>query len=145
MGDLHSRADELHRDHTVFVYCRSGRRSQLAKKKLLSLGYTDVRSVHGGFAAWEQAGLPVEKDDKQPWALERQVRFAAGSLVLIGALVSVLVWQPAIWLSAFVGAGLVFAAVTDTCGMAMLLAKMPWNRMPECSPRSADAVTGARS
>jgi hypothetical protein len=77
--------------------------------------------------AWEQAGLPLENDEHAPWALERQVRLAAGSLVLAGLGLS-LVWPAAVALSWFVATGLVFAAVTDWCGMGLLLARMPWNR-----------------
>jgi hypothetical protein len=77
--------------------------------------------------AWEQAGFPLEKDQRAPWELERQVRFAAGLLVLAGLGLS-LVWPAAIALSWFVAAGLVFAAVTGWCGMALLLARMPWNK-----------------
>ena len=85
-------------------------------------------NVAGGFEAWKKAALPFEKDENAPWALERQVRFVAGSLVLIGVLLSVFVHPYFIGLSGFVGAGLVFAAATDTCAMGMVLLKMPWNR-----------------
>ena len=76
---------------------------------------------------WEQAGLQLERDARAPWALDRQVRFAAGLLVLAG-LALAHIWPPAIALAWFVAAGQVFAAVTDWCGMGLLLAKMPWNR-----------------
>ena len=69
---------------------------------------------------------------KSIW-LERQVRIAAGSLVVLGALLGWLVHPAFVGLSAFVGAGLVFAGVTDTCGMGMVLARMPWNRDQEAS------------
>ena len=72
------------------------------------------------------AGLPVVRG-KKAISLERQVRIAAGSLVLVGAIGS-LWFSPLIWLSAFIGAGLVFAGVTDTCGMGLILARMPWNQ-----------------
>jgi len=72
--------------------------------------------------------LPVEKDAWTPWALERQVRVAAGSLVLLGVSLGHFVHPLFLGLSAFVGAGLVFAGVTDWCGMGMLLARAPWNR-----------------
>jgi rhodanese-related sulfurtransferase len=100
----------------------------------VALGFDQVQQLDGGLTAWEQAGFPLEKDDRAPWALERhelgttvQVRLAAGLLVLAGLSLS-LVWPSAIGLSRFVGAGLLFAAVRDWCGMGLLLAKMPWNR-----------------
>ena len=112
----------------VYVICRSGNRSKMACDKLIKTGI-NVVNVEGGVAAWEQAGLPVERGQKA-MSLERQVRIAAGSLVLLGVVLAVATGIP--WflgISAFVGAGLVFAGVTDTCGMGMLLARMPWNRV----------------
>lgn len=127
LGDIGRRAGELNRDLPVICVCRSGKRSAQAAEKLAALGFVQVRQLEGGLLAWERAGLPLEKDARAPWALERQVRFAAGLLVLAGLGLS-LVWPPAVGLSWFVGAGLVFAALTDWCGMGLLLAKMPWNR-----------------
>ena len=127
LAELEQRAGELERDKPVVCLCRSGQRSGLAVRKLAALGFRQVSQLDGGLMAWEQAGLPLERDAQAPWALERQVRFAAGLLVLIGLSLS-LVWQPAIALVWFVGGGLVFAAITDWCGMGLLLAKMPWNR-----------------
>ena len=85
--------------------------------------------MEGGTLACEAANLPVVRGQKAI-SLERQVRIAAGSLVLIGAILGF--WVDPYWiaLAAFVGAGLIFAGITDTCGMAMLLARMPWNQVP---------------
>lgn len=126
LGEVERRAAELDRARTVVCVCRSGKRSAQAAEKLAALGFTHVQQLDGGLLAWEQAGLPLEKDAHAPWALERQVRFAAGLLVLTGLGLS-LIWPVAIGMSWFVGAGLVFAAATDWCGMGLLLAKMPWN------------------
>ncbi|MAT71270.1 MAG: sulfurtransferase [Planctomycetaceae bacterium] len=112
---------------TTYVICRSGSRAEKACEKLLGGGCGNVTNVEGGTQAWEAAGLPVVRG-KKTISLERQVRIAAGSLVLIGALLSWFYMPAFVWLSAFVGAGLVFAGVTDTCGMGMMLAKMPWNQ-----------------
>ncbi len=111
----------------LYVICRSGGRGKQACEKFLKAGYPNVINVEGGTLACEQAGLAMIRS-KGTISLERQVRIAAGSLVLLGALLSWLVHPAFIVLSAFVGAGLVFAGITDTCGMAMLLARMPWNR-----------------
>jgi rhodanese-related sulfurtransferase len=127
LGELQRRAAELDRSRPVVCVCRSGKRSAQAVEKLVALGFDEVHQLDGGLMAWEQAGLPLEKDKREQWALERQVRLAAGSLVLAGLSFS-LVWPPAIGLSWFVATGLVFAAVTDWCGMGLLLARMPWNR-----------------
>ena len=115
---------------TLYVICRSGGRGKQACEKFLKAGFTNVVNVEGGTLACEQAGLPVVRG-KKTISLERQVRIAAGSLVLLGAVLSWLVHPAFIGLSAFVGAGLVFAGVTDTCGMGLLLARMPWNRANE--------------
>jgi rhodanese-related sulfurtransferase len=142
LGELEKRAAELDPTKPVYVICRTGRRSVEAQKRLKALGFADVINVVGGFEAWKKAGLPFERDENAPWSLERQVRFAAGSLVLIGILLAVLIHPYFVWLSAFIGAGLVFAAVTDTCAMGMLLAKMPWNKPAagscECGCKAAD-------
>lgn len=111
----------------LYVVCRSGSRGKQACEKFQQAGYLNVVNVEGGTQACEQAGLPVVRG-KKAIALERQVRIAAGSLVLTGAILGWLVHPGFIGLSAFIGAGLVFSGVTDTCGMALLLGKMPWNR-----------------
>jgi rhodanese-related sulfurtransferase len=141
LGAIEKRHNEIDRDAAVFLICRSGRRSAEAQVKLSALGFPDVRNVRGGFEAWQAAGLPVERDPGAVWSLERQVRFAAGSLVFLGVLLAIFVHSYFIALPAFIGAGLVFAAVTDTCGMAMALAKMPWNKgsgaVCDAAPRRA--------
>jgi len=111
----------------LYVICRAGGRGQQACEQLQAAGLAHVVNVAGGTLAWEQAGLPVIRG-KKFISLERQVRIAAGSLVLIGSLLGAFVHLYWIGLSAFVGAGLVFAGLTDTCGMGMLLARMPWNQ-----------------
>lgn len=128
LGEIEKRANEFNRSQEIFVICRTGRRSAEAQKKLKTLGFETVVNVAGGFEAWKSEKLPFERDEKAPWALERQVRFAAGLLVLVGVLLSVFVHPYFVWLAGFIGAGLVFAAATDTCAMGMLIAKMPWNR-----------------
>ncbi|MFM8497302.1 MAG: rhodanese-like domain-containing protein [Planctomycetia bacterium] len=118
----------------VYFVCKSGTRSQKACEKLLAAGLKDVVSVEGGTAACEAAGVPVVRGRKV-MSLERQVRIAAGALVAIGAALAAFGPEaPVNWqaigagLAGFVGCGLVFAGLTDTCGMAMLIARMPWNQ-----------------
>ena len=119
-------------DGPAYFVCKSGGRSQKACEKLLAAGLKDVISVEGGTAACEAAGVPVVRGRKA-MSLERQVRIAAGALVAVGAALAAfgpdLMWQRiGAGLAGFVGCGLVFAGVTDTCGMAMLIARMPWNQ-----------------
>lgn len=127
----------------VYVICRSGGRGKLACEKLMAAGVANVVNVEGGTAAWEAAGLPVVRG-KKAMSLERQVRIAAGSLVLLGGILALAVHPYLVGLSIFVGAGLVFAGVTDTCGMGMMLARMPWNRgAPACATRPAAPASAA--
>ena len=115
------------RDQELFLICQSGGRSMKVCQKLEDAGFEKVTNVEGGTSAWQSAGLPVV-EGKRRMSLERQVRIAAGSLVVIGAAIGQFVHPAGFGLSAFIGAGLVFAGVTDTCGMGMMIAKMPWNR-----------------
>jgi len=119
----------------LFLICKSGSRSTKAAQRFIDAGIENVVSVDGGTAAWDQAGLPVKRG-KKAISLERQVRIAAGFLTLLGAVLGYFVNPAFIGLSAFIGAGLMFAGITDTCGMGMMLAKMPWNQCsdgPSCS------------
>jgi len=118
------------RDEPIYVLCRSGSRGRQACEKFLAAGFTNIINVEGGTLACVEVGLPVVRG-KRAMSLERQVRIAAGSLVVMGVLLGWLVHPALLGLSAFVGAGLIFAGVTDTCGMGMLLARMPWNQVKE--------------
>jgi rhodanese-related sulfurtransferase len=113
--------------HPLYVICRSGNRAKQACEQLIAAGL-NVVNVEGGTLAWDAAGLPVVRG-KKAISLERQVRIAAGFLVLVGAVLAMTVHPYFAGLSAFVGAGLMFAGITDTCGMGMLLARMPWNQV----------------
>ena len=115
------------KEHEIHVICQSGGRSMKVSQKLDAAGFTNIVNVEGGTSAWHTAGLPVS-EGKKAMSLERQVRIAAGSLVVLGVAVGQFVHPGGFGLSAFIGAGLVFAGVTDTCGMGMMIAKMPWNR-----------------
>src|SRR5262245_61588432 len=111
----------------LYVICRSGSRGKQACEKLSAAGLK-VMNVEGGTLAWEAAGLPVARG-KKAISLERQVRIVAGFLVLVGAILAIAVHRYFAGLCAFIGAGLMVAGITDTCGMAMLLTRMPWNQV----------------
>ena len=115
------------RDKSLVVLCQGGGRSTQACEILAKAGFTKVFNLSGGTKAWTDAGLPTSGDAGGSMSIERQVRIVAGALVVIGGLGSVLLNPALIWLSIFVGGGLVFAGVTDTCGMAFVLARAPWN------------------
>lgn len=114
-------------DEPLYVICQSGGRSRQAAEAFHKAGYTNVVSVEGGTKAWAAAGLPVVHGPKAI-SLERQVRIAAGSLVALGTALGAFVHPGFLGLPAFIGVGLVFAGITDTCGMGMVIARMPWNR-----------------
>jgi len=114
-------------DQPLYVICQSGGRGRQACAMLRAAGTDNVVNVEGGTSSCVQAGLPVIRGGKTI-SLERQVRIAAGSLVMLGTALGFFVRPGILLLPAFVGAGLVFAGITDTCGMGLLLARMPWNR-----------------
>jgi rhodanese-related sulfurtransferase len=121
---------DLPRGPLVLV-CQSGNRSRQGCAQLLERGSADqpVADLAGGLPAWEQAGLPLRRLPNAPLPLMRQVQIAAGTLVLLGLILSHAVAPAWIALTWFVGAGLVFAGISGFCGMARLLAAMPWNRV----------------
>jgi rhodanese-related sulfurtransferase len=120
-------------DKAVVFHCRTGNRTAANAGALLARNCPEAYALAGGLEAWKAAGLPTEIDRRAPIEMFRQVQIAAGSLVLAGLVLALLVspWFAA--LSAFVGAGLVFAGISGTCGMARLLGIMPWNRSPAAS------------
>lgn len=139
LDELDPKALGVEPGEPVFVVCQKGGRGAKACEKLLAAGFAHVTNVEGGTLACVEAGVPVVRGRKAI-SLERQVRIAAGSLVLLGTGMSFV--HPAfIGIAMFVGGGLVFAGVTDTCGMGMLLARMPWNRR---KPSAACAVAQSK-
>lgn len=112
----------------VIFHCRSGARTAANAQRLAAATPCEAYILAGGLEAWKKAGLPVTVDTRQPIEIMRQVQIAAGSLVLAGVALGVWVAPAFLALSAFVGAGLIFAGATGWCGMAKLLAVMPWNR-----------------
>jgi rhodanese-related sulfurtransferase len=120
-------------EEPLYIICRSGGRSDQACQLFEKAGYSNVVSIEGGTLAWEKAGLPVNRGQKKMLSLERQVRICAGLLTLVGSLLAIVnIWFLVI--PAFVGTGLTFAGLSNTCGMGMLLTKAPWNRgLSSCS------------
>ena len=118
---------EFDKDAQYFIICKSGGRSMMACQQLQHAGFENLVNIDGGTLACVDEGLPVRRG-KEVISLERQVRIVAGSLVLLGITLGWFVHAGFFGLSAFVGAGLVFAGITDTCGMGMLLGRMPWNQ-----------------
>lgn len=124
-------ADTQLPDGPLVLVCQSGNRSLQGCRRLLERQPSRLLlDLEGGIPAWQQAGLPLLRQANAPLPLMRQVQIAAGSLVLLGLILSHTVAPAWITLTWFVGAGLCFAGISGFCGMARLLAAMPWNRMP---------------
>ncbi|MGE0565224.1 MAG: rhodanese family protein [Pseudolabrys sp.] len=116
-------------DEVLIFHCRSGARTKGNAPRLArAAGQCEAFVLDGGIDAWKKAGLPVAQDLRQPIEINRQVQIAAGSLIVAGVVLGVLVNPYFYALAGFVGAGLVFAGITGTCGMARVLGVMPWNR-----------------
>lgn len=128
LDTLRRHRDELvaHLDGDVVLVCRSGARASQAEQVLAGAGLPDLRVLDGGIVAWERAGGEVRRG-KQRWELERQVRLVAGSIVLTSVAVSLFVRRAQL-VAGGVGAGLAFAAVSDSCLMGSMLMKLPYNK-----------------
>lgn len=125
------RLDRLPGDGRPLVFhCKSGMRTEANAARLMdATGGEPVFVLAGGIDGWRAAGQATERDRTQPIEIMRQVQITAGLLVLAGVALGLIVAPGFYGLSAFVGAGLVFAGTTGWCGMAKLLQVMPWNRV----------------
>ena len=140
MDQFEARRKDLWLEDGVLLVCKSGNRAQMVAGWLG--GNEAVRVLEGGTDAWRQAGLELVSSVKTRWSLERQVRLAAGLLVLTGTVASVAGLHGAIWLAMFVGAGLTFAGAMDICGMGILLVRMPWNQAQANGTKDANTCCG---
>lgn len=111
-----------------YVMCLSGGRAGRAAEQLRAAGLPSVRVVTGGMKAWEAAGLPVLRGERNVIPVERQARIVMGALALTGAILGYFVNPAWCGLSAFAGAGLIYSGITDWCGLGLVLLKMPWNQ-----------------
>ena len=118
-------------EHPVVLVCQTGGRAAQAHENLTEAGKETLHILDGGIAAWEASGGDVVRGDISRWAMDRQVRLVAGSLVLAGVAASLAV-PGAKWIAGGVGAGLTYSAVSNTCAMAAVLGKLPYNRTDKC-------------
>ncbi|NNE11390.1 MAG: rhodanese-like domain-containing protein, partial [Ilumatobacter sp.] len=125
-------------EHPVVLVCQSGARATTAQAKLNAAGKSNLRVLEGGIGGWQTSGGDVVRGEEK-WALERQVRGVAGSIVLASILASI-PFPKARFLAGGIGFGLLFSAVSNTCAMGAMLTKLPYNRGPECD---LDAVLEA--
>ena len=116
------------RDKTAIFHCASGSRTAEAAPRILASGFAAVRQLDGGLAGWKAAGMTTRINRRVPISMQRQVQITAGLMVLLGVVLGFALSPWFFVLSGFVGAGLTFAGLSGTCGMARLLGLMPWNR-----------------
>ncbi len=128
LGTLARASEGWSKHETLMLVCKSGRRAEQARQELTSRGFTSVSVLAGGIDGWRAAGRPLVVERQAPWSMERQVRTVAGSLILMTLGLAYAVSIKFAFATAAVGAGLVFAGVSDTCMMGSVLARMPWNR-----------------
>jgi rhodanese-related sulfurtransferase len=112
----------------LVLHCVMGARSAQAGQQLLAAGVVEVWNLQGGIQAWKDAGYETLRGARAPLSLERQVRIVAGSLVLLGTLLGAFVSPWFLLLSGFIGAGFIVSGLTGSCGMAMLLTRLPYNQ-----------------
>jgi rhodanese-related sulfurtransferase len=130
LGTLAAASSTWNRSRPIIIVCRTGRRAEQARLQLVAQGFESLTVLEGGIEAWRDQGHPVLSIERRPWSLERQVRIVAGSLVLITLALAFFVSRYYVIGTALIGAGLVFAGVSDICMMASVLGRMPWNRQP---------------
>lgn len=144
----------LDKDSGIYLVCRSGKRAAQAAEKFIDEGFKNVHVVEGGILACEECGHKLEghltgsagnSNAKRPISLERQVRIAAGSIAAIGALLALVSNPLFAFVPLFVGCGLLFAGVTDRCGMALVLTKAPWNKVEQSGVCNISSQTGISS
>jgi rhodanese-related sulfurtransferase len=136
MDQVEGRLDDLHHQDPVLLICQSGQRARLTRE-LLQPHVNELIVLEGGTAAWDRAGLPLVRSTPTRWSLERQVRLAAGVITATGALLALKVHPLWAVVPLATGSGLTFAGATNICGMANLLARMPWNRARSSPPAEA--------
>ena len=132
LDQLHEHAQDVRQaSRQVVLICQSGRRAQQAEQLLRAHGMANVHVLDGGMKEWIGRGMAV-RTVRARISLERQVRIAAGAIVALGSIAALTMSPLLAVVPALVGSGLVFAGITDTCTMGMLLARLPYNRAASC-------------
>lgn len=122
----------LGREETLYITCHTGPRALQAAQRLQQAGFDNLSLIEGGTKSWEQLGLPLESCGKA-LSLERQVQIAIGSLLVLKVFLGFSVHELFFALTAMIGIGLIVAGTTRWCGMARLIAHLPWNRNTNCT------------
>lgn len=128
LDEIDQHIDEFREKKRIYIHCRSGKRGARAIERLSALGLSaELINVEGGLLAWDEAGFPTDSQTNR-LPIMRQTFIAAGALILLGYALSLMFHPSFIFVSVFVGVGLLFAGATGHCGMSYVLARMPWNR-----------------
>lgn len=128
LSALSKSLEKIKKNQPVYLLCRSGARSDQAAQELQKKGYEHVRIIEGGLESLKLTGCTLVKGETKVWPMDRQVRLGAGLMTLIGILGFWFIHSAFLFLSLFVACGLIFSAVTNTCGMAIILGRCPWNQ-----------------
>ena len=134
LGTLDKASDMWDRSEPLTLICRSGRRAEVARQALAGKGFTSLQVLDGGVQAWTNSGKPLVGAEIKPWSMERQVRVTAGALVLMFFGLGLATSRKFFLGAGLVGAGLVYAGISDTCMMASVLGCMPWNSPETAKP-----------
>lgn len=128
LGKVNKNALDAEGNKRIVIHCQRGGRGSSACEKLLAEDPSlEIYNLEGGIQAWESAGLPVKKNGSRILPLDRQVQLTIGLCVLTGSILGYFVNPLFFLLTGFFGAGLTFAGLTGFCGLALVMAKMPWN------------------
>lgn len=133
LSTLEAESASWDKTQRITLVCQSGKRAEQARHKLAANGFENLTVLAGGVQAWKEAGRPLSQAEHRPWAMERQVRVVAGSLVLVFVTLGFFVSTYLFLGAGLVGGGLVFAGVSNTCMMASVLGRMPWNRQAQAA------------
>ncbi len=133
LGTLRTASKDWDRSEPLTLICRTGRRAEQARQMLTAKGFPSLSVLEGGVEAWSKEGKPLSASARTTWSMERQVRVAAGSLVLMFFGLGLLASKKFFLGAGLVGAGLVYAGVSDTCMMASVLGRMPWNDLEKAN------------
>jgi len=128
LSKLDSSYSDIDKSLPAYIVCEAGMRAQKAAEKLAKAGFGNLIVVQGGMKEWQAAGYPVQTEGRNVWPIDRQMRFFAGFMVLTGVLLAWLVNPAFIWISGFIGCGLMISAAFDWCPVTKCLCAMPWNK-----------------
>ena len=128
LSNLRNQVEKISKSEKTYILCKSGKRAAMAADLLADSGFRNLYVVSGGITAWRTAGYPVSESAKSIWPIERQVKLVAGVLVAGGSFLALAGNSGGLALTALVGLGLIFVAISDSCLLGFFLMQMPWNR-----------------